>query len=83
MPCTYYETPEEKAAPFNKLRDELDDVTRMLCGVMTILEREGNSFVVKNQVPGLPEWWEKHKKSDTKRRIAELQAEIDKLKGSL
>ena len=81
MPCTYDESPEEKAAPFNKLRAELDDVTRMLCGVMTVLERERVKYEnLYPEVPGLKEWWAKHKKSDAKRKIAELEAEIERLK---
>lgn len=86
MPCTYFETEEEKAQPFVKLREELNETTRMLCEVMCHADP---SLTLK--VKGLDKWWTKHREMDRRREAAEkaerehkikqLEAELASLKG--
>lgn len=65
----------------------LTNVTQMLCGVMTDLEKRyrhrsrDNAYRnVLQAVPGLDEWWEEHKKIDTQRQE---KAEANKVKALL
>jgi hypothetical protein len=55
------------------LRKQLDEVTRLLCGVLTIVEKDSIMLSVRGMVPGLPEWWDKHKEADRKRLEKEAQ----------
>jgi hypothetical protein len=55
------------------LRKQLDEVTRLLCGVLTIVEKDSIMLSVRGMVPGLPEWWDEHKEADRKRLEKEAQ----------
>lgn len=59
MPC-YDHRPAEDARQ-NKIR--LDEVTRLLCGVMRSVT-ESWVEVLFFEVPGLREWWTEHQELD-------------------
>lgn len=76
MPCTYYESPEEKAEAARKARDrrhvELDRVTELLCKVVKELVSEDNETsedVARAiyKIPGLLKWAAEHAERDEKR----------------
>lgn len=70
MPCTYY-TPEEEARiehqEKQKLKAELDKVTRLLCEVMTEVENEYHPQFSKE----IKDWWKDHQEKDKARLKAE------------
>lgn len=77
MPCTYYESPEEKAEAAKKARDrrhvELDRVTELLCKVCEILESDEHETFedvagALADVRGLHAWYERHKERDKERK---------------
>ena len=72
MPCRHYSDEEERSLAeeqARKYKEKLDNVTRLLCGVMSMTKdgnhRSQNEFLYG--VPGLREWWEQHQKDDEKR----------------
>lgn len=66
MPCVY-ETDWEMRA---RLKNELDDVTRMLCSVMKVLARVKKIDIMARLPEDVTTWWEKHKEIDRKRMEA-------------
>lgn len=71
MPCTYDESPEEKAQNArdraDNLKKELDLATRLLCELCFGLENSK-----KPKLTGeLREWWERHRIMDKERRHRE------------
>ena len=76
MPCSdggYYNDPSD--------RDKINQLTRMLCGVMTTLPTAARATVYRT-VPDLSEWWHKHQEQD-KKRIAQEKAEAQRKKKAL
>lgn len=59
------------------LQKRLDNVTRLLCGVMHQLEQEGVTSIISAQhdVDGLKEWWTEHQRLDALREEQERKAE--------
>lgn len=91
MPCVYYETDEEKAAPYvtklNAQKKELDRLSRLLCFVAHHTDIKG---IIQNMLRGAPvtkedrdnhadlmAWWEKHQEDD--RKAEEKAAEAKRL----
>lgn len=78
MPCRSWEaecsgTGEE----LNKLREELDKVTALLCSLCESVDNCGDGVeVYMTDVTGLPEWWAKHKEKDYRRKYLEAVAPI-------
>lgn len=64
MPCMW-EGPEDEA---RRLVKELNETTRMLCGVCRSLEQSGHPIP---EVSGLKAWWERHKRADQARKAKE------------
>ena len=58
------------------LQKRLDNVTRLLCGVMHELEKEGVTSILsaQHEVAGLKEWWTEHKRLDALREEQERKA---------
>lgn len=79
MPCTYY-TPEETSRQnyeeSQRLKTELDKVTRLLCELMHEVEHEYHPNITLE----LEEWWADHKEKDKARLAAEEAAEEAALK---
>jgi hypothetical protein len=65
------------------MRERLDDVTRMLCEALTMIEnpkrkRKGVFFVeIDDLEPATRKWWLRHKRID-RERIAAQQAEQER-----
>lgn len=73
MPCTYEETPQERAeaaAKSKARRDrEINRVTNLLCSVAKVMERgDLHSFedvaVAFSAIPGFDRWCIEHKRRD-------------------
>lgn len=73
MPCTYLETPAERAA-IQRTHDEQvaarvrNELEPLLCSACRALEGFGFDFDLN---PALSVWWDKHKKDDEAREAAE------------
>lgn len=82
MPCHSYSEDEERTAWSTenaKLREEIDEVTRLLCSML----RSMNAAEMQAwhlQVPGLQQWWKTHEIADFKRQQAEEKQRLDELK---
>jgi hypothetical protein len=64
---------------YEKLKAEADNVTRMLCSLMTFLENNHSGFDFTANVEGLAKWWEAHKEVDRKREAKEIKEVIEGL----
>ncbi len=53
MPCRSYDDVQIESPKVQSLKAKLDNVTRLLCGVMTIIEQEKKSLFVESKVDGL------------------------------
>lgn len=73
MPCTV-DTRAEDARELKALTDERNELTRMLCELI-----KGVPSRSVHTVPGLIEWWNKHKEDDAKRRARLKQEALAKL----
>jgi hypothetical protein len=71
MPCQDYGRPSYIDNPETKQR--LDHVTRLLCEVMTKIDREYNDQLFFHAVDGLEQWWTEHQEQDRKRKDREDQ----------
>lgn len=78
MPCRDYM--ENDCSSYQNdariLKQKLDNVTRLLCTVMTYLDNVDSYFVL-DEVLGLRSWWEEHKENDKKRVIDDLKNSFD------
>lgn len=79
MPCTYDESPEERAQNAvernARLEEQLGLATRLLCELCFQLE-EGSSPRWNDD---LEEWWNKHREMDKKRRAREDKERKEKI----
>lgn len=78
MPC-YSHSDQEMT--MSDLRMEIDDLTRMLCEVITTLDDCGYLITKKlllRQVKGLNSWWEAHQQLDEERRRKEEREQAQK-----
>jgi len=88
MPCRTdddsYSRPNHSDAQYNALKKEADNVTRMLCSVMTELEKYSTPNTIRSfeNIDGLKSWWEHHKEIDRKRIAKEVQ-DAEKALGNL
>jgi hypothetical protein len=57
------------------LKKRLDNVTRMLCGVMHGIGDDATNEVIRN-VEGLKEWWTEHQRLDALREANERKEEM-------
>lgn len=67
---------------YDSLKKETDNVTRLLCSVLTLLEKHDFSSELSRDlthVEGLREWWENHKEVDRRR----IEKEVNKAKKTL
>lgn len=67
MPCTYYMPGEEREAQekaYQRVRNELDTATRLLCSVCRSM---GRKAAAKHSAE-LAEWYDKHVEMDERRR---------------
>lgn len=67
---------------YNELKKEADNVTRLLCSVMRVLDKHDNIVVINQKIidiDGLSEWWKKHKVIDQKRIEKEVQEVLKNL----
>ncbi len=93
MPCQdggpspeeYYRVTKEndrkEAARRKAIKDKLDNLTRMLCDICTVIERHHPDSSIQQSagsVSGLRIWWDAHKKIDEKRKAKEALAKADK-----
>jgi hypothetical protein len=82
MPCRSYtdeEVMSHQASEISDLQKQLDEATRMLCGVMGALD----AFSVKamqTKVEGLTDWWKVHQEMDRRRLAREEQERQGDLK---
>ena len=63
-----------------RMKNEMDKVTRLLCGVMTFLEDNDILDEVIADNPELEKWWEEHKALDRKRLKKQRIARRNKLR---
>jgi hypothetical protein len=61
MPCV-------SEPDYSGYQRKLDEVTQVVCGVLTQWERAGKPFKISSQAT---EWWKRHKAWDQKRRAEE------------
>lgn len=83
MPCVYHETDQEIEERESERREALDKLTRMLCAVITQLEKDGVANVTLKQAAhcakglypnDIVDWWKAHQAEDRKRiRFEEAQ----------
>jgi hypothetical protein len=82
MPCRDYDFPDTSIAneitglqtENRKMKGALDNLTRMLCGVLHTVEDGHVTLTAENildSVDGLEEWWIRHKKLDAIREEKE------------
>ena len=73
MPCQYdlYDRVSISQTEYDRLKGDLDDLTRMLCELCGYLEK--NNFEIN--LTDIKEWWEEHKKKDELRKIVEENKE--------
>lgn len=72
--------PDTSQVTADRLRAQIDLLTRMLCETMTHLEK-GHQDVAQSVIRGNPElhsWWENHKQQDAERKAQEEQAAAEK-----
>ncbi len=87
MPCTYFETDEERAASKaereKKQERELDKVTRLLCGIVEQLYSSKATGSIIHVNPELKDWYNNHLEADKQRKKAEheklVKSALDKL----
>lgn len=70
----------EELRYLRRMKNEMDKVTRLLCGVMTFLEDNDILDEIISDNPELEEWWEEHKKLDRKRLKKQRIARRNKLR---
>ena len=58
----------------------IDKITRMLCGLINIVEKRGFAGFVKEADSELSSWWKDHQKKDAKRIAEEKRVAAYKLK---
>lgn len=78
MPCRYYEPGEEAEILNRQYKVKIDNLTRLLCEAMQIIEAHCEAARVKAE---LVDWWERHKELDRQRIYAEsmvAQAKAEK-----
>jgi len=81
MPCRDYDYPTVTAsiteqnlrAQVADMKKGLDNLTRMLCGVLHTVDVAKMPEIYK-QVGGLQEWWERHQRLDAEREAKERAA---------
>jgi len=89
MPCRDGGWGDEEAARLEaKKQTKLDNVTRMLCELCTVIEKYHPDSAIQQSagaIKGLRAWWDKHKKRDAKRLEKERKEEEHKalVKGAL
>jgi hypothetical protein len=89
MPCRYYTEQEERdmanqalselKSTNTRLVQELNETTRLLCGVMETLGIRAQILVVK-EVEGLETWCRNHNLRDKRREKAEKQGRLEELR---
>lgn len=86
MPCSDYHDnvyhPPEEPMVFPE-QERLDKVTRLLCELLTYMEKAYQKTTLKaifNHNPNIEDWWEEHKNADAKREAKEKK-EREKLYG--
>lgn len=81
MPCSYYTEAESR----ENERDELDEVTRLLCSVMKLnpyyhgRDDKYYNILTCGFVDGLEEWVKDHTQRDNERRVSENYRHYAKL----
>ena len=95
MPCSYQETPDEiraaeearKKKLISPYKKELDKVTRLLCKVMTEVEKAERDenvrdaeevFDIIGSLADVQSWWKEHKKRDDIREKSEARESVKK-----
>lgn len=81
MPCrtddfqyNNYSASSVTTTKYNQLKTEADNVTRLLCSVMSKLEKtQDPAFTSLKTIDGLTKWWEQHKEVDRKRIEKEVE----------
>ena len=87
MPCVDYEAEREELKNKNLQnkyqiqKSRIDNVTRLLCGVMHEVESTDISTELIKNVSGLSEWWTEHKRMDA--LSEENERKMEKLKANL
>ena len=66
MPC--YD-PDSGSAHRAQLQKQVNDLTRWLCSILSVLEESTASFVIRDKE--LADWWETHKAWDKARKEAQ------------
>lgn len=68
-------------ADYEKLKREADTVTRLLCSIMKLLEKNDGSASVSelSSIDGLTNWWRNHKESDRRRIEKEVESAVASL----
>jgi len=56
---------------FKRVKDDLDEVTSILCGLCTSIEESENNYFRND--PILREWWEHHKEEDIRQKKEEQE----------
>lgn len=72
---------KKDAAKRKAAKDKLDNLTRMLCDLCTVVEKchpDGPVNQMAGDVKGLRVWWDTHKKKDEARKAREALAKADK-----
>ena len=73
MPCYWPDNePIVNQASYDKLKDEADRTTRLLCSLMQAEESCGDAQWAFDNVDGLQDWWDEHKRFDQSRLQKEL-----------
>jgi hypothetical protein len=84
MPCVDYEAEREELKNKNLQnkyqiqKSRIDNVTRLLCGVMYEVESTDISTELIKNVSGLSEWWTEHKRMDALREENERKMKEQK-----
>ena len=88
MPCTDGRTNEDIYREVNaELKENLDNVTELLCYVLRRLEKKGKiglSYGSNSELgDALYHWWEEHKRLDEEERLKRLQENTEKHRRAL
>lgn len=70
-------------AKYNALKKEADNVTRLLCSVMRVIEKSDYAIAKVERlssIDGLKDWWEEHQEIDRKRIEKEVKDAAEMLK---
>jgi hypothetical protein len=80
MPCSYEPTDAERAASVKataeydkSIRDKIDKLTRMLCGMCKRFDAAGYGPSFEKEVA---DWWKEHQEADRKREEKERRAKL-------